>query len=179
MNEKSKKQISKFLSLVLRHQPEKVGLMLDPRGWANVSDILEKSELKFTFQQLEEIVETNDKQRFCFNQDKTKIRANQGHSLKTVDLDLRPKVPPVFLYHGTIAKFIPQIEQSGLKKMSRQHVHMSQDRDTAIKVGSRRGKPMILRIRALDMHIQNFPFFLSENGVWLTDEVPSTFIDFE
>ncbi|GAB1856235.1 RNA 2'-phosphotransferase [Flavobacteriaceae bacterium MHTCC 0001] len=179
MTEQHKKQISKFLSLILRHQPEKIGLRLDDNGWALVSDILETSKVKFTFDELEEVVATNDKQRFSFNDDKTKIRANQGHSLKTVDLNLKTQRPPQFLYHGTVAKFIPEIKLHGLKKMSRQHVHLSKDRDTATKVGFRRGKPIILSIRALDMHNNGNDFYISDNGVWLTDAVAPEFIDFK
>ena len=116
MTEQHKKQISKFLSLILRHQPEKIGLTLDENGWALVSDILEKSKIQFTIDELEEVVATNDKQRFSFNDDKTKIRANQGHSLKTIDLNLKTQKPPQFLYHGTVAKFISEIKLQGLKK---------------------------------------------------------------
>jgi putative RNA 2'-phosphotransferase len=178
MTEKYKKQISKFLSLILRHQPEKIGLELDENGWALVSDILEKSNWKFTFEELEEILDTNDKQRFSFNEDKTKIRANQGHSLKTIDLDLKTQVPPEFLFHGTVERFIQPIKIEGLKKMKRQHVHLSQDKETALKVGSRRGKVIILVIKALEMQNKGYKFYKSENGVWLPDIVPSDFIDF-
>jgi putative RNA 2'-phosphotransferase len=173
-----KKQISKFLSLILRHQPEKIGLQLDENGWALINDILDKSNLKFTFKELEEIVVTNDKQRFSFNANKTKIRANQGHSLKTVDLDLKAQVPPEFLFHGTVERFIAIIKKEGLQKMKRQHVHLSKDKETAVKVGSRRGKPIILTIKSLEMHNEGYQFYKSENGVWLIDAVPSHFIDF-
>ncbi|MEM6814277.1 MAG: RNA 2'-phosphotransferase [Bacteroidota bacterium] len=179
MTEQHKKQISKFLSLILRHQPEKIGLSLDENGWASIAEILEKSKLRFSFNELEEVVVTNDKQRFSLNQDKTKIRANQGHSLKTIDLGLQTQTPPVYLYHGTVARFIPNIKQQGLKKMSRQHVHLSEDRETASRVGSRRGKPVLLSIWALEMHNNGHRFYKSENGVWLTDAVPSMFIDFK
>jgi len=179
MTEQHKKQISKFLSLILRHQPEKIGLDLDENGWASVKDILEKSKLRFTFEELVEVVLTNDKQRFALNDNKTKVRANQGHSLKAINLDLKPQTPPPFLYHGTVAKFISDIKLQGLKKMSRQHVHLSSDRDTATKVGSRRGKPIILSVRASDLQNEGHQFFLSENGVWLTDNVPPQFIDFK
>lgn len=174
-----KKQISKFLSLILRHQPEKIGLQLDENGWALISGILEKSNLKFTFEELEEIVLTNDKKRFSFNADKTKIRANQGHSLKTIDLDLKAQIPPEFLFHGTIERFIPSIKKEGLQKMRRQHVHLSKDKETAVKVGARRGAPVILVINALKMQTKGYQFYKSENGVWLTDEVPANFIDFK
>ncbi|PQJ79023.1 RNA 2'-phosphotransferase [Polaribacter porphyrae] len=178
MTPQYKKQISKFLSLILRHQPEKIGLQLDENGWALINDILDKSNLKFTFVELEEIVVTNDKQRFSFNADKTKIRANQGHSLKTVDLDLKAQVPPEFLFHGTVERFIGLIKSNGLQKMKRQHVHLSANKGTAIKVGSRRGKPIILTIKALEMQRKGYKFYKSENGVWLTDEVPVELIIF-
>lgn len=174
-----KKQISKFLSLILRHQPEKIGLQLDENGWALISGILEKSNLKFTFEELEEIVLTNDKKRFSFNADKTKIRANQGHSLKTIDLDLKAQIPPEFLFHGTIERFILSIKKEGLQKMRRQHVHLSKDKETAVKVGARRGAPVILVINALKMQTKGYQFYKSENGVWLTNEVPANFIDFK
>ncbi|WGD33555.1 RNA 2'-phosphotransferase [Olleya sp. YS] len=182
MNTKDKKSISKFLSLVLRHQPEHIDLKLDKNGWANIEELIEKSKsknIKFTTTDLEEIVITNDKKRFAFNEDKTKIRANQGHSLKTIDLQLKPVTPPEILYHGTVAKFIEAIKENGLQKMSRQHVHLSKDLDTAVKVGTRRGKPIILSVRALDMLNNGFLFYCSENGVWLTDNVPVKFIDFK
>ena len=182
MNEKDKKQISKFLSLVLRHQPDYIGLHLNENGWADVNELIEKSKLKnlnFSFEELEEIVVTNDKQRFAFNEDKSKIRANQGHSVKTVDLQLQAVQPPTLLYHGTVAKFMQSIRANGLQKRSRQHVHLSEDKDTATKVGSRRGIPVILKIRAIDMHQKGYEFYRSENNVWLTDNVPVEFINFE
>lgn len=179
MTEQQKKKLSKFLSYILRHHPDSIGLKLDDNGWANVNDLLNTPNMRFSMEDLEDVVATNDKKRFSFNADKTKIRANQGHSLKTVDLELKPQTPPEFLYHGTVAKFIPEIRLHGLIKMSRQHVHLSKDRDTAVKVGSRRGKPIILSIRALDMHNNGNDFFISDNGVWLTDHVPAEFIDFK
>ena len=182
MNEKYKKQISKFLSLVLRHQPDYIGLQLDDNGWADVETLIERSKsrnLHFSFDELEEIVVTNDKQRFAFNGDKSKIRANQGHSVKFIDLQLEAVQPPEYLYHGTVTKFIESIRTVGLQKRSRQHVHLSKDRDTAIKVGSRRGVPIILNIRSLEMHNKGFVFYRSENNVWLTDHVPVEFIVFK
>ena len=182
MNEKEIKRISKFLSLVLRHQPEHINLELDKNGWAIIEELIKKSKSKnitFSTTDLEEIVTTNDKQRFAFNEEKTKIRANQGHSVKTIDLELKPQQPPAFLYHGTVSKFMHAIRQHGLQKRSRQHVHLSKDVETATKVGSRRGQPIILSIRALDMFNNGFKFYCSENGVWLTDHVPAEFIDFK
>ncbi|NER14264.1 RNA 2'-phosphotransferase [Leptobacterium flavescens] len=175
------KKISKFLSLVLRHRPDKIDLQLDKEGWAVTQELLEKA--KKHFPQLDtalltEIVESNDKQRFSFNSDGSRIRASQGHSL-TVDLGYSPKLPPEFLYHGTVEKFLDPIKQNGLLKMSRHHVHLSRDTDTAIKVGSRRGKAIILRIRAAEMHKDGMQFYESENGVWLTDQVPASYIEFK
>ncbi len=182
MNEKDLKRTSKFLSLILRHQPEKIGLTLDTHGWASVDELIKKSNsnnISFTKEELDFVVRTNDKQRFTFNEDKTKIRANQGHSLKNVTIVTETKTPPPFLYHGTVAKFIPSIKENGLQKMSRQHVHLSSDLETAKKVGSRRGKPIILTVQSDHMHKKGFKFFLSENGVWLTNLVPTQFIKFE
>lgn len=175
------KHISKFLSLVLRHRPEQIGLQLDANGWADVDELIERLNAHDTpldFELLEEIVVTNDKQRFAFNADLTKIRASQGHSI-AVDLALQPVQPPGKLYHGTVATFIDAIKVNGLQKMSRQHVHLSSDEATAIKVGSRRGKPVILTIDAAGMHADGFLFYLSENGVWLTDQVPVAYISFQ
>jgi putative RNA 2'-phosphotransferase len=182
MSEKNIKGISKFLSLLLRHKPEKIGLVLDKNGWANVNELMSKSakhNVKFTLEQLEEVVETNNKKRFIFNDDQTKIRANQGHSLKTVDLEFKNIEPDEFLYHGTVDKFMHLIQTDGLKKMNRQHVHLSKDRSTAINVGSRRGKPIILSVRSGQMYRDGFEFYRSENGVWLTNEVPTKYIEFK
>lgn len=176
MNENQKKSISKFLSLILRHNPEKIDLQLDPNGWADVDELISKSSVHFTSEELEEIVETNDKQRFAFNADHTKIRASQGHSID-IDLALAPQQPPEFLFHGTVAKFLDGIRKDGLQKMSRQYLHLSHDRHTAEKVGSRRGKPVILNIRSGQMHRDGILFYLSDNGVWLTDQVPPQYID--
>lgn len=180
MNEEQAKTISKFLSLVLRHSPEKIGLQLDVEGWADVDELIGKANraqrtLNRTI--LEEIVYNNDKQRFAFNEDKSRIRANQCHSI-TVELKLEAQVPPEFLYHGTVAKFLEAIKGEGLKKMNRHHVHLSKDREVAQLVGSRRGKPVILSIRAGQMHREGIPFYLSDNGVWLTDQVPVPYIEF-
>ncbi|RYY63282.1 MAG: RNA 2'-phosphotransferase, partial [Chitinophagaceae bacterium] len=126
---------------------------------------------------LETVVATNDKKRFAFNDDHSRIRASQGHSI-TVDLALEPQVPPEFLLHGTVAEAISEIQKSGLLKMSRQYVHLSEDEETAKKVGGRRGKPILLQIKASEMYEKGYPFFLSANGVWLTHEVPPAFIIF-
>ncbi|MES2545307.1 MAG: RNA 2'-phosphotransferase [Bacteroidota bacterium] len=181
MREQEIKNISKFLSLILRHAPETIQLELDKNGWANVNDLIVKSDQHgktFDFELLEEIVETNDKKRFAFNEDLTKIRANQGHSIN-VELNLNEVEPSNFLYHGTVQKFIDSIKEKGLQKMNRQHVHLSKNEETAIKVALRRGKPIVLKVDAQKMHNEGFKFYLSENNVWLIDEVPVKFIDFE
>ena len=180
MNSKQLNNTSKFISLLLRHQPETIGLQLDENGWALVSELITKmDEHQHSIDQniLETIVTTSDKQRFIFNEDKTKIRANQGHSI-AVDLNLKEMIPPAILYHGTVSQFISLIKNEGLKKMSRQHVHLSADYETAVKVGSRRGEAIILQINANEMYKENYKFYQSENGVWLSDHIPSKFISF-
>lgn len=181
MNTKEAKRISKFLSLVLRHRPDTIGLYLDNNGWAKVSELIDKAAQKdvhFNNEDLEWIVANNDKQRFAFNEDHSEIRANQGHSLQTIDLQLQAIEPPHILYHGTVTKFIDSIKASGLQKRSRQHVHLSADLTTATTVGSRRGAPVILKVEALKMHQEGYAFYQSKNGVWLTDEVPVNYIKF-
>jgi putative RNA 2'-phosphotransferase len=180
MDEKIIKGTSKFLSFVLRHSPETIDLELDENGWANVDELIPQSnkhKVPLDFDLLQVVVATNDKKRFIFNEDKTKIRASQGHSIN-VELNLNEVVPEGFLYHGTVAASIDSIKETGLQKMSRQHVHLSKDKETAIKVGGRRGKPVILTVDAERMQLEGFKFYLSENGVWLTDEVPARYIEF-
>lgn len=178
MNEQQKKKTSKFLSYVLRHHPELIDLNLDENGWANVDELIVKStndSQGFTFEELDEIVETNDKKRFIFNEDKTRIRANQGHSID-INLALIPQQPPEFLYHGTAQGNIDSILEKGIEKRSRQHVHLSQDKETATKVGMRHGKPVILTINTQKMFDDGIEFYLSENNVWLTDFVDIKYI---
>ncbi len=171
-------KISKFLSLVLRHQPEKIGLILDAAGWVSVSELMTACQthgLNFTFDELLEIVANNDKKRFAFNEDQTKIRANQGHSIE-VKLGYSASVPPAILYHGTATRNIDSILTQGLLKGQRHHVHLSADIETAIKVGMRYGKPVVFEVQADAMHANNIQFFCSENGVWLTAHVPTSFL---
>ena len=175
--ESDNKRISKFLSLVLRHQPETLGVTLDENGWTDVGTLLEKLDQKgyaIDLDQLRYVVETNNKKRFAFNDDETQIRANQGHSVE-VDLGYVEKVPPLFLYHGTATRFLEAIKANGLKKMNRHHVHLSADKQTAINVGSRHGKPVVLVVRAGDMAAAGYAFYQSDNGVWLTDNVPAAY----
>lgn len=176
---KTNKEISKFLSLVLRHSPQTIHLKLDSAGWASIPELLKRVPFKLNMDKLKEIVETNDKQRFSFNTDYTKIRANQGHSVSYINLELEAIKPPEILYHGTVSKFVSSIKAEGLRKMSRQHVHLSADRATAVTVGSRRGVPIILSVCAGKMYDDNISFYKSENGVWLTEEVPAEYIIFK
>lgn len=178
--EKTYKKISKLLSLVLRHQPEVLGIVLDQQGWTPTDSLLEAVNnhgIPIDINLLKDVVRENDKQRFAFNKDHSLIRANQGHSID-IALKLAPTQPPHVLYHGTVRKFLSSIKDSGLIKMSRQHVHLSPDMETALKVGSRRGKAIILKVEALKMHEAGHQFFLSENKVWLTDHVPVDYILF-
>lgn len=173
------KNISKFLSLILRHKPEVLGISLDKEGWVSVAELLDKMQQKgmvVDLQQLQEVVDTNDKKRYSFSADGTKIRANQGHSL-AVELGLEPLAPPAVLYHGTAIQNISSILKEGLERRTRQHVHLSQDSETARKVGQRHGKPVILLIRSEQMHREGHLFYHSANGVWLTNAVPLKFIE--
>lgn len=172
------KAISKFLSLILRHQPETIGLILDAHGWADVDELISKANhhgKAISYDSLVKVVANNDKQRFSLSEDGLKIRANQGHSL-TIDLALTAKQPPEVLYHGTATRFLSSILAIGLKPQARQHVHLSQDKATAIKVGQRHGKPMVLEIAAATMQQDGYSFFLSDNQVWLTDTVPANYL---
>lgn len=171
-------QISKYLSKHLRHKPDSLGLKLEPGGWVDVENLLTACathQFSITRVEVEKVVAESDKQRFSFNETKTRIRANQGHSIE-VDLQWQPQVPPDVLYHGTAKQFISSILETGLQKMSRHHVHLSPDIETAKKVGSRRGSPVILRIDAIAMHVSGLIFYCSENGVWLVDSVPPQYL---
>jgi len=169
------------MSLVLRHKPGAIGINLDENGWADVGELIEgirrKGHACFEFATLEEVVATNNKQRFSFNADCTKIRANQGHSLKA-DVELPEATPPVYLYHGTATRFLDSIMQDGLVRKSRLHVHLSLDKKTAMTVGSRHGNAVVLSVRAREMHRAGHKFYLSVNGVWLTDSVPVRYIGY-
>ena len=173
------KKLSKFLSLILRHKPETIGISLDEHGWADVDELLEgirQTGRTIDLPTLERIVEENDKQRFAFSPDRKRIRANQGHSL-AVDVELKPMVPPNVLYHGTVEKFRASIEEQGLIKGNRLYVHLSADRDTAVKVAARRkGEKIIYEVAAEEMHRDGYVFYQSVNGVWLTERVPRRYL---
>ena len=159
--------------MILRHKPEAIGIALDEHGWAKVDELIAGvgQSRPFTMADLEEIVRTDEKQRFSFNGDKTLIRANQGHSVP-VDVELEELAPPEFLYHGTGEKYVSSIEKQGILPKTRLYVHLSADCETAVKVGSRHGKPVVFRVLSGKMASDGFRFFRSVNGVWLTKEVP-------
>jgi putative RNA 2'-phosphotransferase len=171
-------KLSKFLSFVLRHKPDAIGLTLDAHGWADVDELLAKSaaaQMPFSREDLLKVVESSEKKRFTLSHSNTRIRAAQGHSV-TVQLGLSPQQPPGVLYHGTATRFMDAILREGLRPLSRQQVHLSVDEETARRVGQRHGKPIVLVVQALRMHENGFQFFFTENGVWLTDQVPPEFL---
>ena len=169
---------SKLLSRILRHDPASVGLGLEPGGWVGVDDLLaalRRRGYRVDRALLDQVVATNDKKRFAFDGTGARIRASQGHSVG-VDLGLTPVVPPAELYHGTPERIAPLIAREGIRKMGRDHVHLSPDVATATRVGARRGKPYVFTVDAAAMHRDGHAFFLSENGVWLTDHVPAGYL---
>ena len=174
---KSLESTSKYLSLILRHKPETIGIKLDEHGWADVDELIAGigKTHDFSMDILEEIVRTDNKQRYSFNDDKTLIRANQGHSIP-VDVELEKVEPPEYLYHGTGEKYRNSIDQFGLISKSRLYVHLSGDADTARKVGQRHGKPVIYIVDAAAMHADGYTFYRSVNGVWLTKKVPAKYL---
>ena len=179
MNDKQQKQTSKFLSLVLRHNPDHIGIQLDSAGWTSVERLLDQMKQhrhRITRDELKYVVENNDKQRFEFSNDGESIRATQGHSV-SVDLDHPEATPPDFLFHGTPEQAVDSILATGLKPMQRHHVHLHQDRSLAKNVGGRRGKPVLLRINAQSMAQQNHVFYVTPNQVWLVAHVPPEFIE--
>ena len=175
MNETS---VSKFLSLILRHKPEVIGITLDEHGWADTARLIEGVKRRypeFNGRVLEKIVRQDEKQRYSFNEDHTKIRANQGHSV-AVDVELQEKEPPEVLYHGTGEKSVDSIEEKGLLPMTRLYVHLSKDYGTAVKTGQRHGKPVVLEVDSGRMFRDGYKFYLSVNGVWLTKRVPAEYL---
>lgn len=171
-------KVSKYLSKHLRHQPDRLGITLDENGWVAVDELMRAAAahgFRFTRAELDHVVAVNDKQRFTI--DGTRIRANQGHTVE-VDLDLPPAEPPEYLHHGTVARSLEAIRAEGLRPMKRHHVHLSADRETATRVGARRGRPVVLSVHAGAMHRAGHLFHVSANGVWLTDAVPPEFLRF-
>ena len=180
MTDKEAIGTSNFLSLILRHEPERAGLKLGEAGWVGVDELLQAVNshgVTLTLDQLKHIVATSDKKRFAFSDDGQRIRASQGHSIE-VDLQYPPQTPPEILYHGTATRFLDGIRQHGLQKMERHDVHLSAETKVTVQVGRRHGRPALLTIRAGDMHRAGFVFRCSANGVWLVDHVPPQFIQF-
>lgn len=172
-------RLSKYLSKHLRHTPEALGLTLESGGWVPVEALLDacnRRNFRITRDELEEVVARNNKQRFSFDPTRTRIRANQGHSVE-VDLQLEPVEPPAVLYHGTASQNVEAIRREGLKRMSRHHVHLSGDMSTALMVGARHGKPVVLDVDAAAMHRAGHEFYRSANGVWLVDHVPPEYLE--
>jgi len=180
LSDKETTALSKFLSLVLRHKPQTINLTLDDNGWTSTEELLEKMNntgKTIDIDKLKYIVDTNAKKRFAFNNDFSSIRASQGHSV-SVELGYTPQEPPSILYHGTAEKNIASILSSGLVKGNRHHVHLSSNTNTAITVGSRHGKPVLLEVAAGQMHYDGHHLYVSGNGVWLTEHVPSQYLKF-
>jgi len=180
MTSKDLKRISKRMSHALRHKPELYGLTLDRQGWCEIGELIaafNRQGLSMDRAKLELVVEQNDKRRFAISDDGRRIRANQGHSID-IDLGYEPVAPPEYLFHGTAEKNITSIREKGLHRGKRHHVHLSPDRETALQVGGRHGRPQVLRIRAKAMQEAGHSFYRSENGVWLAEAVPAAFIEF-
>lgn len=173
----SLRNISKYMSLILRHKPETIGISLDEHGWAKVDELIAgiAKDNEFNMDILEEIVGTDEKQRYSFNEDRTLIRANQGHSIP-VDVEPEEKEPPETLWHGTGEKYVESIDAEGLISKSRLYVHLSKDEETAIKVGMRHGNPVLYQVLAKWMYDDGYKFYISANGVWLTKEVPVRYL---
>ncbi|MDG4859284.1 RNA 2'-phosphotransferase [Streptomyces sp. T-3] len=179
MNEQRTVKVSKYLSKHLRHSPERIGLILDAAGWVAIDTLIAAAAahgFRFTRAELDHVVAANDKQRFAIDGDR--IRANQGHSI-AVELDLPPATPPGYLFHGTVARNLDAIRAEGLKPMNRHDVHLSADRETATRVGARRGRPVVLSVDAGAMHHDGHEFRVSANGVWLTAAVPPKYLRFQ
>ena len=174
----SLKETSKFISLILRHKPDVISITLDEHGWANVDELIAgvSKTHPLNMSMLEQIVAEDEKQRYSFNEDKTLIRANQGHSIP-VDVELEEKEPPEILFHGTGEKYVDSISKEGLIPKSRLYVHLSADEETAVKVGQRHGKPVVFKVKSGEMHRNGFKFYCSVNGVWLTKSVPVEYLE--
>lgn len=181
--ERRLERLSKFISMILRHKPEVIGITLDEHGWADIDELIKEinetgEEVKFSKDTLEKIVKTDKKQRYSVSQDRTLIRANQGHSIP-VDVELEKKEPPKVLYHGTGVKSVKAIQEKGLLPMERLYVHLSTDVETATNVGKRHGTPVIFKVNTEQMQKDGYDFFQSVNGVWLTKEVPAKYLELE
>ena len=179
-NEKELADTSKFLSFVLRHKPEAIGIVLDREGWADIDKLIlcaQKAGKRLTRALLDTVVATSDKKRFSYSSDGRCIRAVQGHSTSQVAISFAEKTPPQFLYHGTASRFLDEIKKQGLIAGERHYVHLSADEATARKVGARHGSPVILTVKAQEMAKRGLPFWQAENGVWLTSTVAVEFLE--
>ncbi|HCI2563749.1 TPA: RNA 2'-phosphotransferase [Clostridioides difficile] len=174
-----KDKLSIFISLILRHKPETIGIKLDDYGYADVNELIEKinnTGRNINIEILEQIVKEDNKQRYSFNDDRSKIRANQGHSIN-VNVELRELEPPKCLYHGTATRFLENIKKEGIIRQSRLYVHLSNDIDTAVKVGKRHGVPVVLKINTGKMYENGYKFYLSENNIWLCKYIPFEYVE--
>ncbi|EGT5447322.1 TPA: RNA 2'-phosphotransferase [Clostridioides difficile] len=174
-----KDKLSVFISLILRHKPEIIGIKLDDYGYADVNELIEKinnTGRNINIEILEQIVKEDNKQRYSFNDDRSKIRANQGHSIN-VNVELRELEPPRFLYHGTATRFLDNIKKEGIVSKSRLYVHLSNDIDTAVQVGKRHGVPVVLKINTGKMYENGYKFYLSENNIWLCKYIPFEYVE--
>lgn len=170
------KKISKYLSFILRHEPESISLQLNAEGWADIEELVTRTKkFKLTKELIKTVVESNDKQRFAISGDCQRIKANQGHSIK-VDLELEASTPPDILLHGTAERFVEAIFKQGLVKQQRHHVHLSETQHVALSVGARYGKPVLLKVDAKQMHLDGYEFFKTANNVWLVDCVPVKYL---
>lgn len=171
-------EISKYMSLILRHKPETIGITLDEHGWADVDEFIAgiARDREFNMEMLEEIVRRDEKQRYSFDEEKVLIRANQGHSIP-VDVELDETEPPEYLWHGTGMKYVSSIDVQGLLRKSRLYVHLSKEDKIAVEVGRRHGKPVLYLVKSGEMYRDGYPFYLSKNGVWLTREVPVQYLE--
>jgi putative RNA 2'-phosphotransferase len=170
-------KISKYFSYILRHHPEEIGIKMDKQGWVLIKDLINKTkDFNLTYEIVEKVVQTDNKNRYSISENKKRIRANQGHSVK-VNLGLKEKKPPKVLYHGTAERFLKQILLEGLKSMNRHDVHLSENKKTAIEVGKRYGKPILLKIKSEEMHQEGISFCETDNNVWLTKYVKPKYIE--
>lgn len=174
---KKKETVSKYLSFILRHNPQSIGVDMDAAGWVRIDELVAKAKIALTRERIEDEVRKSDKQRFAISEDGARIRANQGHSVD-VDLGLEPKTPPETLFHGTATRFVESIRATGLQPRGRRHVHLSTDKKTATAVGRRYGAPIILEIPAAKLSAAGQAFYVSENGVWLTGEIAPEWLVF-